>query len=315
MENQRNSNLNIQASFKEKEESCNRNFNDGGPFFHLATDGNRQEIIFSDEGDYKVATNFLAICFVGIMTRILAFSLMSNHIHLILEGEKESCLALFNLFKRKLEYYFKKTGRNGTLSNFSCDEPIPITSLDQLRCEIAYVHRNPFVIHNGILPHSYLWGDGHLYFNPLVELIPARNFKDIPFSEKRAILMGRVSGLPESYLVRDGYIIPSSFSSYKHGMSFFRDAVHYYSCLNRKQESVSEIAQRLGDKIILNDEELFPVASSLSAKMFDQPQIKALTSSQKIELAKKLHFSFNASNKQISRIIAIDRTIVESLFS
>lgn len=314
MENQRITNLNIPASFKEKETLCERIFISGGPFYHLTTDGNKQEIIFSDERDFKAGVNFLAICIIGLNVKILAFSLMSNHIHLILEGEMKSCLQLFNLFRRKLELYLRKTGREGTLKGFSCGDLIPITSLEQLRCEIAYVHRNPFVINNGILPHSYLWGDGHLYFNPSVELIPSRKFKDITFTEKRSVIMGRVTDISEEYLVYDGYILPSSFSSYKYGMSFFRDASHYYCCLNRKQESVSVIAQRLGDKIILNDEELFPVAASLSAKMFDQPKIKILASSQKIELAKKLHFSFNASNKQISRILAIDRSIIDNLF-
>jgi len=39
-----------------------------------------------------------------------------------------------------------------------------------------------------------------------------------------------------------------------------------------------------------------------------------LDKSSKIELAKKLHFDYNASNKQIKRILRLDEHIVNSLF-
>ncbi len=76
----------------------------------------------------------------------------------------------------------------------------------------------------------------------------------------------------------------------------------------------SSIAREIGDTISYTDEELFVAAIHYIHKEYDKQNIQALTKTEKIEVAKKLHFEYNASNKQIGRILKLDLVVLNALF-
>lgn len=301
-------------SYTEQERICETEFLSGGPYWHLSTDGNKQEIIFIDDEDFKFAMTTLALLLLVFKVRVIAFVFMNNHLHWILEGQESECLSLFKAFTRKLRAYLHKKGRYGVLDGFDCGKPIAITTLEQMRNEIAYVHRNPFVVRLDVLPYTYRWSDGYLYFNPINIEKNHTKFKDLGFDRKRSILHSRIQSLPDHYQAEDDYILPVSFSCYKKGMSFFRHASQYFGHITKNIESSAEIARRLRDKIILNDEEVYPLTRKLCGKLFGGVTVKELTSSQKLDLAKRLHFEYNIGNKQLSRVLGINPSIVDGLF-
>ena len=53
---------------------------------------------------------------------------------------------------------------------------------------------------------------------------------------------------------------------------------------------------------------------SICSKDFKVRSVVELTVDQKLELAKKLRFGYNASNKQIVRILRLDEYVVNSMF-
>ena len=79
-------------------------------------------------------------------------------------------------------------------------------------------------------------------------------------------------------------------------------------------ETFSDIARDIGDTISYTDEEMFVAALHLIRKKYDKDNITALSKIEKIEVAKNMHFEYNASNKQISRILKLDVTAVNALF-
>lgn len=84
--------------------------------------------------------------------------------------------------------------------------------------------------------------------------------------------------------------------------------------MSRRVESFSEIANQLGDKIVYTDDEVFSAAIALSAKNYDIKKLSALSADKRTELARSLHFSYNASNKQISRVLGLDKAFVDAMF-
>ena len=90
-------------TFAEKERECERLFEKSGPFWHLYTDGRVMEDFLCTEEDFKIAMTALAVTTVLFTkVRIITFELMSNHIHMILNGEAEGCMELFERFKTRL---------------------------------------------------------------------------------------------------------------------------------------------------------------------------------------------------------------------
>ena len=87
--------------FQQLESKCHAAFDMGGPYWHICTDGNKQEIIFSSAQDYVPAMNVLALALHNSGASMLAFIFMNNHIHFIMEGAKDACLLVFQKFKKK----------------------------------------------------------------------------------------------------------------------------------------------------------------------------------------------------------------------
>lgn len=72
-------------SFSEKETICEYRFRNSGPFWHLTTPGQLQEILFITENDYRFGMSSAAICAAETGIVIYANTLMGNHIHDLVE--------------------------------------------------------------------------------------------------------------------------------------------------------------------------------------------------------------------------------------
>lgn len=114
--------------------------------------------------------------------------------------------------------------------------------------------------------------------------------------------------------VLNNIILPSSFCSIKEGECFFRDAHHYFNLLSKNYEAYSQIAKRLKDSVFLSDEEMYSAVKSICSKNYNLSKPALLPSTVKIDLAKKMHYEYNASNKQIETILKMEAAIIESLF-
>ena len=60
-----------------------------GNFYHVCTDGLEQVTLLKDDEDFKVAWNYLALSAWRTEVMVVAFILMSNHVHLVLREGKQ----------------------------------------------------------------------------------------------------------------------------------------------------------------------------------------------------------------------------------
>ena len=302
-------------SFLEKERICEHTFMLNGPYWHLCTDGNDVPILFHDSNDMKVMMNLIGTCAKTISgIKVLTFEVMNNHIHIILSGEEDRCRKFFELLKSRLKRFFIRNGKCIDLSEFEC-QLIPITDLNMLRNEIVYTNRNGFLVHKEHTPFSYPWGAGPYMFNPMTRLFAAVPFDKLPVKTKRAICKSHeidfdCSGL----MILDDMILPSSFCDLKLAESLFRDAHNYFHLISRNFEAFNEIAKRLHDSVFLTDEELYAAISTICKKNYSVKQPSLLAAKDKLEMAKTMHYEYNATNRQIKSILKMEMHIIESLF-
>lgn len=301
-------------SFYQMELECEYRFSQGGPYWHLCTDGTRMETIFTSTGEYEFCNNAIAVCAASSNIKILTFAIMSDHLHFILSGEKPDVLDFFDSLKKKLMRYFSQTGRSINWRNFGCEDPIPIQTLKSLRNEIVYVNRNGYVAISSVTPFSYLWGSGYLFFNGMRKYVCASKYSDLSFKQKRTFLHGRAIELPEEYTVFGNLILPDSFCWIEFAESLFRDANDYFVSLSKAYEAFSEIAKRLGDSIVLSDGEVYPALLEICRKRFRVDSPKSLSANDRIEAARLMHSQYNSSNEQIRRLLSLDIKIINELF-
>lgn len=297
----------------QQERSCELTFLNGGPFWHICTDGQSMEIICETEEDYKFAVTVIAIAAALTGVKILTFQVMSNHIHVIVEGLESMCKDFFSEVKRRLRRYRNSNGRFASFEKFEASF-IPIDNLRSMRYEIAYSNRNGYLANPSCTPFSYPWGAGYLYFNPRAFVTDAAPFGDLTRDEKLKMCRSRIPDLPAGYMVKDGLILPQSFCAIKYGESLFRDAHQYFSIVSKNYEAYSEIAKRLGDDVFLTDDEMFAALSMLAKKKYGDGRVTLLPNASKIELAKTMRSDYNASEGQIQRMLRLDRGTVSELF-
>ena len=297
----------------QQERSCELTFSNGGPFWHICTDGQSMEIICETEEDYKFEVTVIAIAAALTGVKILTFQVMSNHIHVIVEGLESMCKDFFSEVKRRLRRYRNSNGRFASFEKFEASF-IPIDNLRSMRYEIAYTNRNGYLANPSCTPFSYPWGAGYLYFTPHAFVTDAAPFGDLTRDEKLKMCRSRIPDLPAGYMVKDGLILPQSFCAIKYGESLFRDAHQYFSIVSKNYEAYSEIAKRLGDDVFLTDDEMFAALSMLAKKKYGDGRVTLLPNASKIELAKTMRSDYNASEGQIQRMLRLDRGTVSELF-
>lgn len=287
----------------------------GKPVWHVCSPGENQCVLFRDSDDFRYGMNIVGISSlvykdsVGILT----FELMSNHVHFVLSGDISDVESFFDYFYKRLRRLFIRQERLSDLKGFMANYYL-VDSESYLRNLIAYVNRNGYVVNVNETPFSYLWGANRYLFNEAFALEAKVFLSSIPKKKRNEFFHIKDINFPDDYYMVDGYISPKCYCKIFECESLYKNAHHYFSLVSRNVESFKDIAQIAGDKLIYTDEEMFSACIYFAKKNFEKQKISLLDRNEKIELAKHLYFNYNASNKQISRLLKIEDSIVRTLF-
>jgi REP element-mobilizing transposase RayT len=304
-------------SFVEKESRCKQLFQMAlrhfGPFFHLHTP-EKHPVIFRDTEDYRVAMTIVAMCAHDCLDiKIITFELMSNHVHFILCGTKEACRRYFALFKLRLKRYFERRKMAVDLSGFT-EDFVSIETLESLRNQIGYTNRNNFLVDPSHTPFSYPFGASNCYFLDVNKKRVERWFGQLTAREKRALLHTHETDYPNEFALIDGYISPASFCAISFGEHIFRDARHYFFKVSREIEGYKEVAEALGESVYYTDDELNAVLYKICKESYNGQRATLLPQNEKLDLARTLHYDYNADNEKIARLLKLTPSLVDSMF-
>lgn len=114
-----------------------------GNFYHVCTDGLEQVTLLKDEDDFKTAWNYLALSAWRNGVSVVAFTLMSNHVHELLACKKAGQAdKTIKLYKKLISTFLRrKYGLSQTLHR-TRDCISVIDSIQYLKNCIAYILRN-----------------------------------------------------------------------------------------------------------------------------------------------------------------------------
>ena len=286
-------------------------------FWHLCTPGKLSGEIFMERKDYVFGMNLVALVAAEYRERveIYTFQLMSNHLHFAISGNKEDINDFFWAFFKRLRRYLVTESRLTDLKGFF-PNLIAIDNVPYLRNLIAYINRNGFLVNKDTTPFSYYWGANRYFFSLIPEY--ETNIKvpldKVPVNERRRIFRSHFNDFPNCYYFIDDYVSPASYVNISLVETLFKNAHDYYYLVSRAVETFASFSKELGEQVTYTDEELQAVIYSISNAKFNSKPFE-LDKNAKIEIAKILHFRYNASNQQIRRVLRLDIEILEELFS
>lgn len=299
--------------FYRLEDECEFRFRELGTCWHLCTDEN-SPVIFHNETEFKVAMNIIAL--VSILFQdivVLTFEVMSNHLHFALCGERERIVLWFCKLVSILKMHPELEGSKENIATLK-EKIIPVESLENARNVIAYINRNGFIVDYNHTPYSYLWGANRYFFNEEAKSrYEVLKVKTSTRSRRQLFHSNLAESISGIYLL-DGYVSPMCFCDLVKAESLFRNAQHYFSKIAKSVESSAAIAREIGESLYYLDSELYSIIAMKCSKEYGINKPALIAPEAKIAIAKQMRFEYNASAKQISRILRIEMDTVQRLF-
>jgi len=134
-----------------------------GAFYHVIARGNGGQKIFRDKQDYKSYLSFLKEYKARFHFVLYAYTLMPNHLHLLLEMSETPLSRLMQIlqfrYTRNYNIKYKKWGHlfQGRYKAIVCEKDSYFLELS------AYLHLNP--VRAGLVerPHQYPWSSYRFY--------------------------------------------------------------------------------------------------------------------------------------------------------
>lgn len=273
--------------------------------FYLASTSHLEDRLwFKCEEDFKVGMNYVAVINHLTGTPVVAFILMSNHVHFVLEGTRKESVRFMNLFKQQYSGYLRrKYGIKEMLRRNDVDiRPVGLAD-ESLERAIAYVMMNSVAANICVHASLYPWGTGGILFN-----LHSSHGRMLKSFSNRALqkMLHTWQKLPEHYRMADeGYILPDSYVPIAFLESLFRTPNRLNYFLVNSSKAKTRLSQTEVSLPSFRDQSLVAAIPDLCISLFRKNSFKELTEDQKAELVKQIRRRFAADPAQIARVIEV----------
>ena len=271
----------------------------------ISTEHLEEGLWFREEIDFKVAMNYIAIQAAQCPdVVILAFILMSNHVHFVLKGAREDVIAFINQFKQRYSlYYRRKYGIKEFLRGNNLDVREVSSDNESLEKAIAYVQMNCVAANICSFAGQYPWGTGCVFFD--VSKTMGRRLGDLSGREKERLFRTNCSKLPSEWIIgEDGYILPSSYVNTKYVEALFRTPKRMNFFLNHSSKAKKQLESET-NLPAFRDQIILAALPDLCRSLFQKATVLELTIDELSELAKQIRFRFSADANQIARVCGV----------
>lgn len=271
-------------------------------FFLVTTDHLLKDILFRDDEDFRVAMNYVAIAAFVTGVYVLAFILMSNHLHFVIACPYEKAVLFANRFKTLYgRYYARKYGTRNFMRRVGVDYKSVWPDDESLLRAIAYVQMNCVAANICPYPYMYRWGTGSVFFND--NKSHCRTLVEMSETKQAKMLHSNVF-LPKSYKVSDdGYILPESFVQVKFVEEQFKSSNRYLYFLNTSSKAKAHLEKDAAPSF--SDQVIVAAIRDLSFSLYRSASFNELTQTDKADLIKNIKRRFSADISQIGRVLSL----------
>ena len=272
--------------------------------FHIYTKGLEDRDIFLDRDDFVAGMNILAVVCISLNINIslLAFVLMSNHVHFVVRcSSVQKAEKFIWLYKNLLSRYLRQRyGWTKYLHRLETSiQSIP--SDDNLKRLIAYVLMNPVKAGINCVPTGYEWSSAQCYFSNTdftlgtvpIKVFSSRQLRKILHSNKKA---------PDNWMLTPmGYIAPKCYVDYpaveKHFMTSRSFEYFLSSSLSAKKGA--------HDNITFSDTIIRSTMIELLEKKYGVKSIGELNTLLLKSLTRELRGRFGSPVQQLARVMEL----------
>ena len=270
-------------------------------YFLVSTNHLDNKVWFKDEDDFKMAMNAVAIYVTLLGIRVLAFILMSNHVHFVLYCSRADAEHFINEFKRHCSRYIQhKYGTKELLRKNEVDIRVVENENESLERAIAYVQMNSVAANICLHPSAYPWGSGKCFF--CAETVKASRVTTLSAAARYRLLHSKLPVSDKLLLGPGGFILPESYVEVEGVERLFRSAkrMQYFLTSSSKSKRILETGESVGPAF--RDQVIIAALGDMCRTLFQKQGLSALTETELAELFRQIRYRFSSNVHQIARV-------------
>ena len=282
-------------------------------YYHLVFDSIEDGQLFHDDKEYVAGMNTVALAQYTTGLVILVFNWMINHGHFLVWGAGDTCVAFFLKTRRRLNEELIIGGHKPLDDDYGM-KLIRIKDRRQLADVAVYIARNPPKACPMLSPSGYIWGTNYLLFSDVSKLISKVPVGDFSSAFFKKLLKTKVA-LPDNYLFNKelGMILPESYARVELVANAFGNATVYCEKLMKNIDAHVKIAEGVGERVTIDDNELDYVIWSIVRNQFKVSSVTELGNDDRCRLAVILRKKYYVEPKRIARKVGLPLNIVQEL--
>lgn len=277
-------------------------------YYHLSTDGWKDGFLFHTKSQYAYGMTVIGMLTILFDVKIYSFTLMPNHIHIILSGTGVDCLGAFDYFCKMISARLTKDGCQPLPEDYWF-KLVAIEDPQQMKNNIIYVDRNPYE-QAVCVPSGYPWGSAYLHFSFINKMIAGKRADSYSRRELDRITCSR-KPIPDHWLFHNEYgLLPSSFVDDSLFSRLFHTPKEYESRLVKDYEAFVKVARSLEESVEYAIEEAEEIVSTILRDYYSGRKFDKLSNDEKGQFANILTNKYNMSETLISSALNVSEKLI-----
>ena len=277
-------------------------------YYHLCTDGWKDGFLFHTKEQYAYGMTVIGLLTVLFDIRIYAFTLMPNHIHIILSGTGRECLRAFDYFCKMMSARLFKDGCQPLPDDYWF-KLVAIDNQEQMKNNIIYVDRNAYE-KQICVPCGYTWGSGYLHYSFVSKMISGRRADSFSRRELNRLTCTR-KPIPSNWRFHSEYgLLPSSFVDNSLFSKLFKSPKEYESRLVKDYESFVNVANALEETPEFADQEVDDIVNQILNKDYSGRKLSKLSNDEKGRIAAVMKKKYSMEDALIAQALNMPEYLV-----
>lgn len=278
--------------------------------YMFTTDHLERMLLFRDEEDFVQGSNTIALATLKFPVKVLCYALMDNHIHLLLTGRYDDCLAFYAWVLHRIARVLEAKYRVSGILKLQASDVQAVLDSKMLLNEVCYLLRNGYKARLGS-PYSYPWAPFECYFNPYLPLLHG---SPLPGSKAVKRMFATHVKIPAEWEHIGGRILNKCFVDYRTVERKIGNSLDFFDRLRRFDlESVVEQAHGIEEQLTFTDAEMQEKIRAVCQHELHKESYHQLERKDLLWLARTLAKRFASPKKQIARLLGIDPSVLDQL--
>lgn len=282
-------------------------------YYHLSTDGRWEGLIFHTNALFAYGMTLIGLLTLLFPVEIYAFTLMNNHIHIVLSGTGRACRDTFHYLVRKLNIRLRLSGYPELPDQYGF-KLVTITSLEQLKNNIIYLDRNPYE-KQYCVPAGYPWGSTIIHYNRIASILEWTRADTLSKRELERLTGSRIA-IPGDWEFNPVLgLNPACFVRNDKFLDLFPTAKSYQSRLTKDYEAFVKVAENLDESMEFSQEELEGIMNEQLRKHYSGRSLGQLKNDEKGYLAVLLAQNYHLPSNQIAGMLGLQEYLVKQFLN